>query len=714
MPDPRLTSLEAPAPLSPAPPAQAREGVPALDSPSLYLPGLLSLLEFNRRVLAQAADPGLPLLERLRFLGIFSSNLDEFFEVRVSGLRQQVRVGVRSAGPDGMPAGELLRRISEVAHGLVAEAYRLLGTQIMPALEAEGIRLLDRGHWSPAVMRWVRSHFAAEVLPVLTPVALDPSHPFPQVLNKGLSFVASLEGQDAFGRSSGVAVVQVPRSLPRLVRVPDEVAGGPHRFVPLSAIVEEHLGDLFPGMEATGCFPFRITRDSELWVDEEDVDNLLQALAGELPRRNYGAAVRLEVGEACPNEMVSLLLARTELGHDDLYRVPGPVNLNRLASLYTLVERPDLKFAPFEPGVPARLKAGGSLFEVLQQGDVLLHHPYEAFAPVIDLVRQAAADPDVLAIKQTLYRTGHDSPVVAALVDAARAGKDVTAVVELRARFDEAQNIELATRLQQAGASIVYGIVGYKTHAKMLLVVRREAGGLRRYVHLGTGNYHTLNARVYTDLGLLTADPQAGEDVHALFNQLTGLGKAPQLKRLLQAPFTLHSSLVGLIDAEAAEARAGRPARIEARVNGLSDTWVIQALYRASQAGVPIDLVVRGLCALRPGVPGVSETIRVRSVVGRFLEHARVYRFHARGEDRLFCSSADWMERNLLRRVETAFPVLDDRLKHRVIEECLRPHLQDNVQAWDLQADGTWVRCRPAPGEAPRSAQAQVLQRLTR
>ncbi|MFM8979894.1 MAG: polyphosphate kinase 1 [Planctomycetia bacterium] len=678
------------------------------------LPGLLSLLEFNRRVLAQAADPSLPLLERLRFLTIFSSNLDEFFEVRVAGLREQQRLGIRTAGPDGLQADELLRRISEVAHGLVAEAYGLLADQLMPALEAEGVRVLDRHAWPDGVLRWARRHYGAEVAPVLTPVALDPAHPFPTVLNKGLSFLVALEGQDAFGREGGVAVLQVPRSLPRLVPVPAAVAGDGHTFVPLSAIVDEHMGDLFPGMQVTACFPFRITRNSELWVDEEEADNLLQALQGQLPQRNFGTPVRLEVGEACPPEMVRLLLQKAELGPDDLYRVPGPVNLKRLDGLYEQVQRPDLKFQPFEPGLPPRLKAAASIFEVLQQGDVLLHHPYESFAPVVELVRQAAADPDVLAIKQTLYRTGPGNPLVQALVDAARAGKDVTAVVELRARFDEAANIALATSLQQAGANTVYGIVGYKTHAKMLLVVRREGGRLRRYVHLGTGNYHQGNAAAYSDLGLMTADRAVGKDVHDLFLELTGLGKAPRLERLRQAPFTLHAWLVEMIDAEAAEARAGRPARIEARMNGLSDPWVIQALYRASQAGVPIDLVVRGICALRPGVPGVSQTIRVRSVVGRFLEHARAWRFHAAGQDQVWCASADWMERNLLRRVETAFPVTDDRARQRVIDEALRPHLADNVQAWELQADGTWVRCRPAPGEAPRIAQAQLLERLAR
>jgi polyphosphate kinase len=698
-----METLEPPA--APAP--------PALEDPSLYLPGLLSLLEFNRRVLAQVADTALPLLERLRFLTIFSSNLDEFFEVRVSSLRQQVRLGIRTSGPDGLLAGDLLQRISQVSHGLVAEAYRMLAEDLMPALEAADIRLLDRAHWTPAQMRWVRRHFSAEVLPVLTPVALDPGHPFPRVLNKGLSFIASLEGQDAFGRESGIAVLQVPRSLPRLLRVPAELAQGPNDFIPLSAIVDEHMSDLFPGMKVTGCFPFRITRDSELWVDEEEVDNLLQALKGELPRRNYGDAVRLEVGQGCPNEMTQLLLQKTELASDDLFRVSGPVNLNRLSSLYGLVDRPDLKFAPFEAGVPARVRQGESIFEALGKGDVLLHHPYESFGPVVEFLRQAAADPDVLAIKQTLYRTGADSPLVAALVDAARAGKDVTAVVELRARFDEAANIELATRLQQAGANIVYGIVGYKTHAKMLLVVRREGKRLKRYVHLGTGNYHTLNARIYTDLGFLTADKEIGEDVHALFLELTGLGRAPQLKRLLQSPFTLHSRLIDLIEAEAAEARAGRPARIQARINGLSEPWVIQALYRASQAGVPIDLVVRGICALRPGVPGVSETIRVRSIVGRFLEHARVYRFHAGGQDLVWCSSADWMERNLMRRVETAYPVLDERLKQRVIDECLLPPLRDDTQAWLLQSDGSYRRAEPAAGAAPYCAQKDLLARLT-
>jgi polyphosphate kinase len=693
-----------------APPSPAA----SLDDPALYIHPLVSLLEFNRRVLAQARDPRLPLLERLRFLSIFSNNLDEFFEVRVAGLKQQVRFGIQTRGPDGLPPARALRTISDTAHGLVAEAYRTLADELMPGLEREGIRLLDRNHLSAEQLRWLRRLFTAEVLPVLTPVGLDPGHPFPRVLNKGLSFIASLEGHDAFGRRSGVAVLQVPRSLPRLLRVPAEIASGPNDFVALSTVVDEHMGDLFPGMKVTGCYPFRITRDSELWVDEEEAENLLQALKGQLPRRNYGEAVRLELGEGCPNEMTQLLQHRTELGPDDVYRVSGPVNLNRLASLYGLVDRPDLKFPPFEPGTPPRVRQGTNVFDVLQQGDVLLHHPYQSFLPVLEFLRQAAADPDVLAIKQTLYRTGADSPMVEALTDAARAGKDVTAVVELRARFDEAANIELATRLQQAGANVVYGIVGYKTHAKMLLVVRREGKRLRRYVHLGTGNYHQLTARIYTDVGYLTADRTVGEDVHALFLALTGLGRAPRLKRLLHSPFEMHQRIIALIDAEAAAARAGRPARVMARMNGLSEPDVVRALYRASQAGVPVDLVVRGICVLKPGIPGVSETIRVRSIVGRFLEHARVFRFHADGQDLVFCSSADWMDRNLLRRVEVAYPQEDDRLKQRLVDECLVPHLKDDTQAWLLQPDGTYLRAAPAPGATPYAAQHDLLERLAR
>ncbi len=686
-------------------------GAPNLSAPELYLNRELSVLEFNRRVLEQARDPSTPLLERLKFLGISSTNLDEFFEIRVSGLKQQVAYGVAPRASDGSTPLEALQRISDAAHQLVDDQYELLNTTLLPELAAQGIRLLARDAWSERQRRWLARYFTSEVVPVLTPIGLDPAHPFPRVLNKSLNVSVQVEGTDAFGRGSGIAVVAVPRSLPRLIPLPADVRDGHHDFVLLSSVIHEHVGEIFPGMKVTGCFQFRVTRNSDLWVDEEEVENLLQALKGELPSRNYGDAVRLEVADNCPDDVASSLLGQVQLGSNDLYRCRGPVNLHRIAALYDAVDRPDLKYPPFVPGLPRRLAPDRDLFEVLRHGDLLLHHPYESFAPVAEFVRQAAADPAVLAIKQTLYRSGPRSPLVDALLDAARSGKEVTAVIELRARFDEAANIDLATRLQEAGASVVYGVVGYKAHAKLLLVVRREGRSLRRYCHLGTGNYHPGNARTYTDFSLLTAQREIGEDVHKLFMQLTGLGKVTRLQKLLQSPFTLQRTLIALIDHEAERARQGRTSGIRAKVNALSEPSIIRALYRASQAGVPIDLIVRGICCLRPGVPGVSETIRVRSIVGRFLEHSRVFCFHADGEELTWCASADWMSRSFFRRVETCFPIEDQRLKERVIEEGLAASMSDNTQSWSLQSDGRWKRNKAGTSRAS-CAQTSLLERL--
>jgi polyphosphate kinase len=479
----------------------------------------------------------------------------------------------------------------------------------------------------------------------------------------------------------------------------------------LSSIVHAHIGEVFPGLDVTGCWQFRVTRNSDLWVDEEETDDLMRTLKGELTSRNFGETVRLEVAKNCPDEMAHYLLSTFDLEPADLYRVDGIVNLHRVAAIYDMVPRPDLKYAPFMARVPRRVEERSDLFEALRKGDLLLHHPYDSFSPVVEFVREAAADPNVLAIKQTLYRTGADSPIVDALIEAARAGKEVTVVVELRARFDEAANINLATRLQAAGASVVYGIVGYKAHTKMLLVVRREDAKLRRYVHLGTGNYHSKTSRAYTDIGFLTCDRSIGEDVHKLFNQLTGLGKVGRLKRVLQSPFTLHRSLLGMIEREAKFAAAGRPARIIAKMNSLTEPRIIQALYKASQLGVQIDLIVRGICCLRPGVPGVSESIRVRSVIGRFLEHSRIFYFRNDGEEQLFCSSADWMQRNFFWRVETCFPIDDQRLRQRLVAECLEPYLVDNVQAWLLGPDGKYRRVKPGKEKA-RAAQEVLLERL--
>jgi polyphosphate kinase len=683
-----------------------------LSDPRLYLNRELSLLEFQRRVLEHAKRPDTPLLERLRFLTIVSTNLDEFFEIRVAGLKHQAAFGAARRGSDGLTASETLERIGHVARELVAEQYRYLNRELLPALESEGIRLVRRAQWGARQQRWIRRFFRSEVLPVLTPVGLDPAHPFPRLLNKGLDFVVSVRGDDAFGRRAGIAVLQVPRSLPRVMVLPERIAEAPFDFVMLSSVVHEHVGELFPGMEVLGCWPFRVTRNSDLWVDEEEIENLLQAVQGELPARKYGAAVRLEVPEDMPEATRRFLLERVSLGPSDLYAVDGPVNLHRLVAIHEGVEdRPELKYPAFVPGVPKRLRGATDPFEAIREGDVLLHHPYQSFAPVLDLLRAAASDPAVLAIKMTLYRTGPESPLVPLLVEAARAGKEVTALVELRARFEEAANIDLATRLQEAGANVVYGIVGYKAHVKALLVVRKESRRLRRYVHLGTGNYHSRTTRAYTDLSLLTCDREIGEDVHRLFAQLTGLGRAPRTRRLLPSPFALHDRILALVAAEADEARAGRPARIFAKMNALTDPSTIRALYEASRAGVEVDLVVRGACVLRPGVPGVSDRIRVRSIVDRFLEHSRVFRFHAGGRALVYASSADWMERNLFHRVEVAFPVLEPALRARVDAEVVEPCLADDVAASVLLADGTYRPARPRRGRR-RRAQAELLARL--
>jgi polyphosphate kinase len=700
-----------------------------LREPDLYLNRELSQLAFNRRVLEQARDPATPLLERLKFLCIASTNLDEFFEIRVARLQEQVVSGSAHAGPDATRPQEQLRQIALEAHRLVDDQYQVLNEELIPALEGEGIRFLRRGQWMPSQVEWVRQHFAHELLPVLTPMGLDPAHPFPRILNKSLNFLVTLQGNDAFGRRGGIAVVQAPRALPRLIQLPKECAGGAHDFVFLTSIIHAHVGDLFPGMQVTGCYQFRVTRNSELFVDEEEADDLKRALEGELAARRYGDTVRLEIADNCPPDLANYLLRQFDLETDDLYIVNGPVNLNRLMAILDAVDRADLKYPVFTPSLPRRLTRSKSLFEAIRQDDILLHHPFESFAPVIDFVRQAAVDPKVLAIKQTLYRTGAESALVDALVSAARAGKEVTVVIELRARFDEEANINLATLLQEAGAHVVYGVVGYKTHAKMVLVVRRERGRLRHYAHLGTGNYHARTARLYTDFGLFTCDDAIGEDVNKLFRQLTSLGRVPQLDKLLQSPFTLHAELLNKIAREAEHARAGRPARIVAKMNALVEPQVIQALYEASGAGVRIDLIVRGVCCLRPGLPGVSENIRVRSIVGRFLEHTRVFWFLnggagpvagrkaadmdeiVPGSGEVFCASADWMERNFFKRVEVAFPIEHKKLHERVVREALNAYLRDNTQAWELNADGNYRLLAPGAAE-PCSAQASLVKEL--
>jgi polyphosphate kinase len=657
-----------------------------------YLNRELGLLAFNRRVLAQAADPAVPLLERLRFLCIVSSNLDEFFEIRVAGLREQIRLGAVATGTDGRTPQEVFRLVSTEAHSLVAEQYALLNDKILPELARDGIVFLRRSRWSEAQQAWIRDYFFREVMPVLTPIGLDPSHPFPRVLNKSLNFAVELEGKDAFGRSSRAAIVQAPRVLPRVIRLPRHLSDVPYGFVFLSSVLHAHVGELFAGMHVLGCYQFRVTRNSDLFVDEEEVKNLRIALQGELPQRHFGDAVRLEVADNCSEAMAEFLLQQFALGRDDLYRVPGIVNLVRLMQTPDTVDRPDLKYPPFQPGLPKVLHKRYDVFASIRKQDVLVHHPYQSFSPVVAFLQQAVDDPQVVAIKMTVYRTGTDSILMEQLVRAALKGKEVTAVVELMARFDEEANLNWATRLEEVGAHVVYGVVGYKTHAKMILVVRREDAGLRRYAHLGTGNYHPRTARLYTDFGLLTCHEEICADVNEVFKQLTGLGRAGELHHLWQAPFTLHANTLAAIRAEADNARAGRGGRIIAKMNALLEPEVIEALYDASRAGVEIDLIVRGVCALRPGIPGVSDNIRVRSIVGRFLEHSRVFYFLAGGAEKVYLSSADWMERNFFRRIELSFPILDDKLKRRVIKEGLKPYLADNSQAWEMDADGGYRR----------------------
>ena len=672
----------------------------------------LAILEFNRRVLELAVDESMPLLERLQFLGITSRNLDEYFEIRVAGLQEQASLAPNPpSGTDNAGPQDLLKRIAGTAHALVDEQYRVLNEILLPALEKVRVHILRRSQWTPKIAAWIRQFFESDLLPVLTPMGLDPAHPFPRILNKSLNFIVALKGKDAFGRDSRLAVVQAPRALSRVIRVPPELADDGDQFVLLSSIIHAHVGELFAGMEAMGCYQFRVTRNSDLFVDPEEVDDVLHAIQGELNARRFGEAVRLEVADNCPREIADFLLRQFQLDPDDLYQVNGLVNLTRLMAIYDLVDRPDLKFSPFNPGVPSRIEGSTDLLQDIQQGDILLMHPFESFIPVVDLVRQAAADPNVLAIKQTLYRTGPDSPIVKALIDAAKAGKEVTVVIELQARFDEEANIQLANQLQYVGAHVVYGVVGYKTHAKMILIVRREGRKLRRYVHLGTGNYHTRTSRQYTDYSFFSCDQEIGEDVHNVFLQLTGLGKASKLKRLLQAPFTLHKKVLELIRFEKEQALQGKPARIIAKMNSLIEPLVIEALYEASQAGVKIDLIVRGMCTLRPGIPGLSEHIHVRSILGRFLEHSRIYHFYHAGAEHTYLSSADWMGRNFLRRVEIAFPILDPVLKERVMKEGLQPYLNDNSDAWIQQSDGTYKRIRPG-NQKPRSAQSQLLQKL--
>ncbi|WP_227672997.1 polyphosphate kinase 1 [Psychrobacter sp. DD43] len=686
-------------------------------SPSSYINRDLSLLQFHLRVLAQAADPHHPLLERLFFLMIFSSNIDEFFEIRVAGIMQKLNLGDVSTSVHGMRPSEILNEISAVTHDAIAEQYRILNEDILPALALEDIRYLKRDELNSEQSAWMKRYFTEQVSPVLTPISIDPAHPFPRLVNKSLNFIATLEGKDAFGRDINLAIVPAPRSLPRVIRLPDELTGGKEHHVMLSAIIHEHIGELFPGMNVTGCHQFRLTRNADLDL-ADDVDDIAKALEGELENRRFGDKVRLEVTTECPTLISDYLLNEFELHDNQLYRVNGPVNLTRLLFDFNI---PSLRYQPFTHVIPKpfrrevdKLDKATSMFAAMRKGDVLAHHPFHAFSPIINLLWQAASDPKVLAIKQTLYRSGTNSEIVKALAAAARNGKEVTAVIELRARFDEASNIAVANYLQEAGAVVVYGIVGYKTHAKLMLIVRREEGKMRRYVHLGTGNYHAANAKVYTDYGLFSADPDISEDVHKIFQELTGMGKPANLKKLLHAPFTLHDKLMSFIDDEITHAKAGKRAHIIVKVNALTERRLIDKLYDASQAGVKIELILRSICCLRPQVKGLSENITVRSVIGRFLEHTRIYYFYNDGDERLYCGSADWMDRNLFHRVEVAFPIEDKKLSKQIYQDGLLSYLQDNKQAWTLSGDGNWQRTKPAADEAPHIAQEHLLKVINR
>jgi len=676
-----------------------------------YINRELSLLEFNHRVLDQAADPDTPILERLRFLCISCTNLDEFFEVRVAALKQRLEIGAPAPGPDKLAPRQLFDELRRRALILIGEQYTMLNTVLFPELAQERIIFPKRENWTEEQRGWLTEFFHDEIVPVLTPLTLDPSRPFPKILNKSLNFIVRLDGKDAFGRRRHRAIVQAPRSLPRIIRLPEQFCdAGCSQFIFLSSIIHAHVEALFPQMRVDGCYQFRVTRNSNLYVDNEEVEDLIHALEGQLAASRYGAAVRLEISHRCPQDLCDFLLDHFALDQADLFTVDGPVNLNRLAAVCDMAERPELCYPAFTPGLPSTLKTDASLFSVLNNRNVLLQHPYQSFAPVIDFIATAATDPDVLAIKQTLYRTGADSPIVEHLIRAATAGKEVTAIIELMARFDEAANISLANRLQEAGAHVVYGLVGYKTHAKMSLVVRREQGRIRRYVHLGTGNYHPGTALVYTDYSYLSGSQKLGEDVHKIFMQLTSLTAAVDLDRILTAPFLLFDEMIERIEREIGQARAGQEARIIAKINSLTAPGIIDALYRASASGVQIDLIVRGVCSLRPGVPGLSENIRVRSIVGRFLEHSRVFYFLNGGKQEFFCSSADWMDRNFFRRTETCFPIRQRPLKDRLKAD-LELYLDDNCQAWELRQDGTYEKLNPGT-EPPRSAQESFLRSL--
>jgi polyphosphate kinase len=690
------------------------EAIPAelpikrFSAPENFINRELSWLEFNRRVLEEAQDATQPLIERVKFLTIFSSNLDEFFEIRVAGIKQQIESETSDVGPDGLSPTETFNAIQRIAHELVGTEYALWNDEIAPALAKNGIRIHDVAQLNTKRAAWARRYFQEEVFPMLTPLAVDASHPFPQLLNKSHNLLVRAKAQR--GGEMLHAIVQVPRVLPRLILMP-RGKGEDWDYIYLASLIKHHIADLFPGLILDGVHAFRVTRNSDLYIDEEEAENLLRSIEHELRRSSRGDAVRLEVETDCPKDFRELLLEFFDLGEADVYKMTGPLSMTHLTPLVANDAFAKFKDRLFQPVRDPALPPHANIFDVMRKQDVLLHHPYESFDPVVELIESSAEDPHVLALKITLYRTSGDSPIVEALIKAAAAGKQVTALVELRARFDEAANIQWARRLEEAGAHVVYGVVGLKTHCKALLIVRRDSDRLRQYVHLGTGNYHPRTARTYTDFSLFTTNPKLTEELAVVFNTLTGLASYPGLEKLMVSPFDMSRRLLAMIERERDNALAGKPARILAKLNALVDQEIIERLYEASSAGVKIDLIVRGICCLRPGVPGLSENIRVVSIVGRFLEHSRVYYFENAGDVVLYLSSADWMPRNLVRRVEVAFPIEEPGLRKEIVNEILPAFLRDNVKARELKADGKYVRLHPGEGEEASQAQLFFRQR---
>src|SRR5438477_1301868 len=683
--------------------------VRALSDPANFINRELSWLEFNRRVLEEAQDATQPLIERVKFLTIFSSNLDEYFEIRVAGIKQQIESETSDVSPDGLSPTETFNNIQRVVRELVAAEYSLWNDELLPLLAKNGIRIPKMAELSARRAAWAQKYFQQEVFPMLTPLAVDASHPFPQLLNKSHNLLIRAKTQR--GGEQLHAIVQVPRVLPRLIAMPRGKGGDdePWVYIYLASLIKQHIGELFPGLILDGVHAFRVTRNSDLYIDEEEAENLLRTIEQELRRSSRGNAVRLEIEADCPKDFRDLLLKFFNLTEADVYKLDGPLSMTHLIPLVTNDAFANLRDRPFQPARDPALTPHVNIFEVMRRQDVLLHHPYESFDPVVELIEEAAQDPQVLAIKITLYRTSGDSPIIQALMNAAAAGKQVTALVELRARFDEAANIQWARQLEEAGAHVVYGVVGLKTHCKALLIVRRDADRLRHYVHLGTGNYHPRTARIYTDFSLFTTNRNITEELAVVFNTLTGLAGYPGLKKMLVAPFDLHKRLIGLIERERDHALAGKPAHIIAKLNHLVDQEIIEKLYEASCAGVKIDLIVRGICCLRPAIPNLSENIRVVSIVGRFLEHSRLYYFENAAEPVVYLSSADWMRRSCFRRVEIAFPVEQPVLRDRIIDEVLPKFIHDRVKARELQPDGSYRRLKPAGKEPRGQAQVQFL-----